>query len=132
MILAFSTQIFIFKVSISTRIFIPKVGFKTVSFYSNRNWGLIANRSRKIKEINKTPYDLALEYSNKGVRITALEVNNVLALTKFSVNQNTLDLILSKDPVGFVNLNENTISSEIFLEKLGTVRNERSKGGVYI
>ena len=70
---------------------ILREGFTTMSFYSSRNWGLITNRKYKVKEINKTPYDLALEYSNKGVRITALEVNNVLALTKFNIDQNTLD-----------------------------------------
>lgn len=111
---------------------ILREGFTTMSFYSSRNWGLITNRKYKVKEINKTPYDLALEYSNKGIRITALEVNNVLALTKFNIDQNTLDLILSKNPTNFINLDKNTISSELFLDEIGTIRNEKSKGGVYI
>ena len=75
---------------------------------------------------------MALEYSSKGVRITALEVNNVLAFTKFSIDQNTLDFILSKNPTNFINLDKNTISSELFLNEIGTIRNEKSKGGVYI
>lgn len=116
----------------NNKFFFLRAGFTTMSFYSSRNWGLITNRKYKVKEINKTPYDLALEYSNKGVRITALEVNNVLAFTKFSIDQNTLDLILSKNPTNFINLDKNTISSELFLDEIGTIRNEKSKGGVYI
>ena len=73
-----------------------------------------------------------MEYIQKNIRITASEVNNVLALTGFSVDQSTLDLVLSKNPLSFSNLDENIIFSELWLDKIGTVRNEKSKGGVYI
>lgn len=73
-----------------------------------------------------------MEYIQKDIRITASEVNNVLALTDFSVDQSTLDLVLSNNPLSFNNLDENVIFSESWLDKIGTVRNEKSKGGVYI
>ena len=73
-----------------------------------------------------------MEYIQKDVRITASEVNNVLALTGLSVDQSTLDLVLSKNPLSFSNLDENIVFSELWLDKIGTVRNEKSKGGVYI
>jgi hypothetical protein len=73
-----------------------------------------------------------MEYIKKDIRITASEVNNVLALTDLSVDQSTLDLILSKNPLSFSNLDESIIFSELWLDKIGTVRNEKSKGGVYI
>ena len=73
-----------------------------------------------------------MEYIQKDIRITASEVNNVLALTGLSVDQSTLDLVLSKNPLSFSNLEENIVFSELWLDKIGTVRNEKSKGGVYI
>ena len=73
-----------------------------------------------------------MEYIQKDIRITASEVNNVLALTGLSVDQSTLDLVLSKNPLSFSNLDENIVLSELWLDKIGTVRNEKSKGGVYI
>ena len=73
-----------------------------------------------------------MEYIQGNIRITASEVNNVLALTGLSIDQSTLDLILSKTPLRFSNLDENIIFSDIWLDKIGTVRNEKSKGGVYI
>ena len=73
-----------------------------------------------------------MEYIQNNIRITASEVNNILALTGFSVDQSTLDLVLSKNPLSFSNLDENIIFSELWLDKIGTVRNEKSKGGVYI
>lgn len=73
-----------------------------------------------------------MEYIQKDIRITASEVNNVLALTGLSVYQSTLDLVLSKNPLSFSNLDENTIFSELWLDKIGRVRSEKSKGGVYI
>ena len=73
-----------------------------------------------------------MEYIQKDIRITASEVNNVLALTGLSVDQSTLDLVLSKNPLSFSNLDENIVFLELWLDKIGTVRNEKSKGGVYI
>ena len=45
-----------------------------------------------------------MEYIQNNIRITASEVNNILALTGFSVDQSTLDLVLSKNPLSFSNL----------------------------
>lgn len=106
--------------------------YNTMSSLKSRDWRLIRNRSEKIQEISKTAYDLAMEYIQGNIRITASEVNNVLALTGLSIDQSTLDLILSKTPLRFSNLDENIIFSDIWLDKIGTVRNEKSKGGVYI
>jgi len=73
-----------------------------------------------------------LEYLKSDKPITATEINKVLSLTGFSIDQNTLDLILSKPRLSFKKLSQDTILSKIFVEKIGTVRNEKSKAGVYI
>lgn len=110
-----------------------KLYFHYSSFLrSTRDWETIHNRRENIQGLNKTAYELALEYLKSDKPITATEINKVLSLTGFSIDQNTLDLILSKPRLSFKKLSQDTILSKIFVEKIGTVRNEKSKAGVYI
>lgn len=106
------------------------------SLRSTRDWETIHNRRENIQGLNKTAYELALEYLKSDKPITATEINKVLSLTGFSIDQNTLDLILSKPRLSFNKLSQDTILSKIFVEKIGTGasghRNEKSKAGVYI
>lgn len=96
------------------------------------DWPLVRSRANAISKENLSPYSLAMLYIKGGAAITASEVNNVLSLTDISLDQNTLDNILSKPRVSFKELNENTVLSAEFLDSVGTVRGEKSIAGVYI
>jgi len=109
-----------------------KLFFLYSTHSSTRNWETIHNRRDKVQGLNKTAYELALEYLGSDKNITAAEINKVLSLTGFSIDQNTLDFILSKPRLSFNKLSPDTLLSKIFLDKIGTVRNEKNKAGVYI
>jgi hypothetical protein len=69
-------------------------------------------------------HKLANMYINKGLQITAVEVNNVLAFSGISVTQNELDSMLKIPLLVFSNLDSNTIRSDKFLQYIGTVRSK--------
>jgi hypothetical protein len=75
---------------------------------------------------------LANQYINKAKRITAVEVDKVLAFAEIKITQTKLDEILSRPRLEFSNLDSNTTRSDYFLQNIGTVRGKIQVPGVYI
>jgi group I intron endonuclease len=75
---------------------------------------------------------LANGYINKGKRITAVEVNKVLAFANIAITQSKLDEILDRARLEFSNLDSGTTRSDYFLQNIGTVRGKIQVPGVYI
>lgn len=75
---------------------------------------------------------LAKGYINKGKRITAVEVNKVLAFANIAITQSELDEILNRARLEFSNLDSGTTRSDYFLQNIGTVRGKIQVPGVYI
>jgi group I intron endonuclease len=65
---------------------------------------------------------LANGYIKKGKRITAVEVNKVLAFANIAITQSKLDEILNRTRLEFSNLDSGTTRSDYFLQNIGTVR----------
>jgi len=68
---------------------------------------------------------LANGYINKGKRITAVEVNKVLAFANIAITQSKLDEILDRARLEFSNLDSGTTRSDYFLQNIGTVSSRR-------
>lgn len=77
-------------------------------------------------------YSLAMKYINKAKVIRAAQVNKVLAFANINITQSQLDKILTGARLEFLNLDSNTIRSDVFLENVGTVRGNVQVPGVYI
>jgi hypothetical protein len=75
---------------------------------------------------------LANQYISKAKRITAVEVDKVLAFADIKITQTKLDEILSRPRLEFSNLDSDTIRSDYFLQNIGTVRGKIQVPGVYI
>jgi hypothetical protein len=65
---------------------------------------------------------LANGYIKKGKRITAVEVNKVLAFANIAITQSKLDEILNRARLEFSNIDSGTTRSDYFLQNIGTVR----------
>ena len=65
---------------------------------------------------------LANGYINKGKRITAVEVNKVLAFANITITQSKLDEILDRARLELSSLDSGTTRSNYFLQNIGTVR----------
>lgn len=91
------------------------------------NWPLI-----KQSTLPDGPYQLAIKALKQKSIITAELINNILKSSGISFSQERLNELLKIPRLKFINLNKETIKSEDFLEFIGTVRDEKCSGGVYI
>ena len=58
--------------------------------------------------------------------------NQILITNNLNITKIQLDQLLNIPKVEYINLNSDSYKREDFIEKIGTVRNEKYPGGVYI
>jgi hypothetical protein len=96
-------------------------------YYTRRsltNWS-------EIKQM-KGSYYIAMNILKYNLPITIEVLNQILITNNLNITQIQLDQLLNIPKVEYTNLNSDSYKREDFIEKIGTVRNEKYPGGVYI